>query len=137
MIPSRTFPRSLTIASLVGKGSTSQRRCFREASQLRIGSASRVSPKTRKAAWLLSLTIGAGCLYHLGYPRNLYAEEVPTPAEIKFETRRVKTTSREENRDQISSQHLQVKTSWENPGVYCWGSNSGKKFGCSRIFISF
>ncbi|KAI9823283.1 MAG: hypothetical protein M1832_002507 [Thelocarpon impressellum] len=34
--------------------------------------------------------------------------------------------SKEENRDLISSQHLQVKKSWENPGVYAWGSNSGR-----------
>lgn len=26
----------------------------------------------------------------------------------------------------ISSQHHQVKRSWENPGVYAWGSNSGR-----------
>ncbi|GAM89305.1 hypothetical protein ANO11243_073420 [Dothideomycetidae sp. 11243] len=32
----------------------------------------------------------------------------------------------EEIRDLISSQHLQVKRSWENPGVYAWGSNAGK-----------
>ena len=34
--------------------------------------------------------------------------------------------SKEENRDLISSQHHQVKKSWENPGVYAWGSNSGR-----------
>lgn len=34
--------------------------------------------------------------------------------------------SLEENRDMISSQHHQVKKSWENPGVYAWGSNSGR-----------
>ena len=26
----------------------------------------------------------------------------------------------------ISSQHHQVKQSWENPGVYAWGSNAGR-----------
>ena len=34
--------------------------------------------------------------------------------------------SKEDNRDLISSQHLQVKQSWENPGVWAWGSNSGR-----------
>jgi alpha-tubulin suppressor-like RCC1 family protein len=34
--------------------------------------------------------------------------------------------SKEDNRDLISSQHLQVKKSWENPGVWAWGSNSGR-----------
>lgn len=34
--------------------------------------------------------------------------------------------SKEAVRDSISSQHLQVKRSWENPGVYAWGSNAGR-----------
>jgi alpha-tubulin suppressor-like RCC1 family protein len=46
-------------------------------------------------------------------------------AELQFETKRKEPVSKEENRDLISSQHLQVKKSWENPGVYVWGSNSG------------
>jgi alpha-tubulin suppressor-like RCC1 family protein len=75
---------------------------------------------------LFSITVGAGFLYSLGYPSNLHAEAVPAPAEIKFEEPRKKATSKDENRDLISSQHLQVKRSWENPGVYAWGSNSGK-----------
>ena len=40
--------------------------------------------------------------------------------------RKTKGLSKEENRDAISSQHLQVKKSWESPGVYAWGSNSGR-----------
>ncbi|KAI5361592.1 putative regulator of chromosome condensation 1/beta-lactamase-inhibitor protein II [Septoria linicola] len=40
-------------------------------------------------------------------------------------SRKKKNVSVEENRDMISSQHHQVKQSWENPGVYAWGSNSG------------
>ncbi|WYZ34120.1 hypothetical protein EsH8_I_000396 [Colletotrichum jinshuiense] len=47
-------------------------------------------------------------------------------AEIQFEKDRKLPQSKEENRDLISSQHLQVKKSWENPGVYAWGSNAGK-----------
>ncbi|KAF4899550.1 Protein FMP25 [Colletotrichum fructicola] len=49
-------------------------------------------------------------------------------AEIEFEKSRKQSQSgsKEENRDLISSQHLQVKKSWENPGVYAWGSNVGK-----------
>ncbi|KAI5863690.1 RCC1/BLIP-II [Durotheca rogersii] len=34
--------------------------------------------------------------------------------------------SKEDNRDIISSQHLQAKKSWESPGVYAWGANSGR-----------
>ena len=41
-------------------------------------------------------------------------------------TKKKKGASKEENRDLISSQHLQVKKSWENPGLYAWGSNTGR-----------
>jgi alpha-tubulin suppressor-like RCC1 family protein len=50
-------------------------------------------------------------------------------AEIEFEKPRKKSSAKEENRDLVSSQHLQVKKSWENPGVYAWGSNAGKVAG--------
>ena len=51
---------------------------------------------------------------------------VPRQAEIGFERKRQTPVSKENNRDLISSQHVQVKKSWENPGVYAWGSNSGR-----------
>lgn len=78
---------------------------------------------------LLGLGIGAA-LFHgskrFGL-RELYADAPAGPVEIKIEkSRRKKGLSKEENRDAISSQHLQVKLSWENPGVYAWGSNSGR-----------
>lgn len=47
-------------------------------------------------------------------------------AQPRFEKSRKQAVSKEDNRDIISSQHLQVKNSWEHPGVYAWGSNSGK-----------
>jgi hypothetical protein len=41
--------------------------------------------------------------------------------EIQIEkSKKKKGVSKEENRGLISSQHLQVKRSWENPGVYAW-----------------
>lgn len=54
--------------------------------------------------------------------------ESPAAAvEIKTEKpKKTKGLSKEENRDTISSQHVQVKQSWESPGVYAWGSNSGR-----------
>jgi alpha-tubulin suppressor-like RCC1 family protein len=59
--------------------------------------------------------------------REAHAEVAPPPTEIIIEkTKKKKGASKEENRDLISSQHLQVKRSWENPGVYAWGSNTGK-----------
>lgn len=47
-------------------------------------------------------------------------------AVLEFEKPRKTSSSKEDNRDLISSQHLQVKKSWEHPGVYAWGSNAGK-----------
>ncbi|KAI0477043.1 regulator of chromosome condensation 1/beta-lactamase-inhibitor protein II [Xylaria cf. heliscus] len=47
-------------------------------------------------------------------------------ATIEYEKPRPLPENKEDSRDLISSQHLQVKKSWENPGVYCWGSNSGR-----------
>lgn len=59
--------------------------------------------------------------------REVHAEEPPQEQqELTFEKPRRKATSEEENRNIISSQHLQVQKSWENPGVYAWGSNSGR-----------
>ncbi|KAI2616746.1 RCC1/BLIP-II [Hypoxylon sp. NC1633] len=50
----------------------------------------------------------------------------PREAAIEYEKDRPIPESKEDHRDLISSQHLQVKKSWENPGVYAWGSNSGR-----------
>lgn len=50
----------------------------------------------------------------------------PAEVEVVFEKPRKEAKSKEDNRDIISSQHLQVKKSWENPGLYAWGSNSGR-----------
>lgn len=88
--------------------------------------AVRTNNTNKQLAFLAATTIVGGALYATGYPSILYAEIVPTPAEIQFEKKRKKPKNREDNRDLISSQHLQVKRSWENPGVYTWGSNSGK-----------
>jgi len=60
--------------------------------------------------------------------REGHAEGIEEPPELKFEQALKKKAgaSKEDVRDMISSQHLQVKRSWENPGVYAWGSNSGR-----------
>ncbi|PSK42595.1 Protein FMP25, mitochondrial [Elsinoe australis] len=53
--------------------------------------------------------------------------EGPEETQLEFEkSKKKKGASKEEIRDLISSQHLQVKRSWENPGVYAWGSNAGR-----------
>ncbi|KAF2031850.1 mitochondrial protein-like protein Fmp25 [Setomelanomma holmii] len=60
--------------------------------------------------------------------REVHAEELPKEEEVelKFEEPRRQPKSADDNRNIISSQHLQVLKSWENPGVYAWGSNTGK-----------
>ena len=59
--------------------------------------------------------------------KELRAETPSDSADITIEqSKNAAGLSKEENRDAISSQHLQVKRSWENPGVYAWGSNSGR-----------
>jgi alpha-tubulin suppressor-like RCC1 family protein len=35
------------------------------------------------------------------------------------------TLQKEEKRSELSSQHVQVMRSWEKPGLYLWGSNTG------------
>lgn len=69
---------------------------------------------------------GAGAL--LAYPHLLKQPEPARSekAEISFEKPRKRAASKEESRDLVSSQHLQVKKSWEHPGVYAWGSNAGR-----------
>lgn len=69
----------------------------------------------------------AGALFQSSR-RTLYADAPPAvPADIQIEKPvNTKGLSKEENRDAISSQHHQVRMSWENPGVYAWGSNSGR-----------
>ncbi|KAM5352017.1 hypothetical protein ACJ41O_004740 [Fusarium nematophilum] len=59
-------------------------------------------------------------------PPDHEANQVPAKAELEFEKPRKKAQSKEENRDILSSQHHQVKESWEHPGVYAWGSNIAK-----------
>lgn len=58
--------------------------------------------------------------------RDVHAEEPPQGQDLVFEEQRRQPQSSEDNRNIISSQHLQVTKSWENPGVYAWGSNSGR-----------
>lgn len=116
MICSRTTIRATSIASRTCK--QGQKRCFRNVNRPDSIAATKPLQNTRTVGLLFALTIGGGCLYASGYPPNAYAETGPTPAEVTFEKARRKAESREENRDLISSQHLQVKRSWENPGVY-------------------
>ncbi|KAL8858423.1 MAG: hypothetical protein Q9178_005104 [Gyalolechia marmorata] len=98
-----------------------------------MSSHGQIRRKTHPAILLASF-VGVGGLvaatqsyYDFPFITSAFAEAPPAPVDVKIEkTRKKKGLSKEENRDTISSQHLQVKRSWENPGVYAWGSNSGR-----------
>lgn len=76
---------------------------------------------------LLVALAGAGLIWGFGSSFLTEAHAESTFEKAGIERPRRKTgLSKEETRDLLSSQHLQVKKSWENPGVYAWGSNSGK-----------
>lgn len=83
---------------------------------------------------MIAITAGAGLAtlsqYYLRDGRlvtNAQAEAPPTDQpELQFEKTRKRGANKEEDRDLISSQHLQVKKSWEEPGVWAWGANHGK-----------
>lgn len=70
------------------------------------------------------IVAGAAYLYPTLF--GVESEPVIPQAEFEFEKKRKAPKNKEDNRDLISSQHQQVKNSWENPGVYAWGSNFGK-----------
>ena len=77
------------------------------------------------------VAVGAGtAIFHASRRLGLteiHAEAPPAPAEIVIEKpKNTKGLSKEETRNIISSQHHQVMRSWENPGVYAWGSNTGR-----------
>ncbi|KAH7029039.1 regulator of chromosome condensation 1/beta-lactamase-inhibitor protein II [Microdochium trichocladiopsis] len=71
------------------------------------------------------LTVVAGSAVAL-YPELTKEPVKPQEAVVTYEKKRPVARSKEDNRDIISSQHLQVKQSWEHPGVYLWGSNTGR-----------
>ena len=109
---------------------------LKRTSPRRISSQAQCSPdRSSRLIWTRPLgaflTVGIGAAILIGSKelslKELRAESPPPPAEIQFEkSKKKKGLSKEDNRDLISSQHLQVKRSWENPGVYAWGSNTGK-----------
>ncbi|KFY75385.1 hypothetical protein V499_04640 [Pseudogymnoascus sp. VKM F-103] len=87
------------------------------------------SAAIRRTGLLVSAIVGAGAVYAISYSRAPPEAKAPKPqiphAELTFEEERKKPASAEENREAISPQHIQIKKSWENPGVFAWGSNTG------------
>jgi len=118
---SRAVPHCFSSAHRAGKAPLHVQRRFsqteRKAPRSRAAVATKISQSGRNATIMISVAVGA-C--YLLYPRNVYAETASAPTGIKLEAPKTNPSSKEESRDLISSQHLQVKKSWENPGVYAW-----------------
>lgn len=91
-------------------------------------SQSSLDPAWKRQSVVLFAAAATVALIYSTSPFSQVSAEAPaseTP-EIRIEkSKKKKGASKEENRDLISSQHLQVKKSWENPGLYIWGSNTG------------
>jgi len=84
---------------------------------------------SKQAVWGCLLVLGIGSVFISGAVGfyELHADSASAPVEFEIERRKKRAgLSKEENRDSISSQHLQIKRSVENPGLYVWGSNSGR-----------
>ncbi|KAI8954652.1 RCC1/BLIP-II [Xylaria longipes] len=99
--------------------------CSRHASSSSRGQGKRGGGIGRIVGGLLVAAAAGGAV--LAYPT--VTKEPPKTireANIEYEKPRPLPENKEDSRDLISSQHLQVKKSWEHPGVYCWGSNSGR-----------
>lgn len=87
------------------------------------------SSQPNRVVWGSIFALGTGFAFVFGSAGfyEIHAESPPAPVNYQLEkTKKRAGLSKEENRDSISSQHLQVKRSWENPGLYVWGSNSGR-----------
>src|SRR6185437_10433987 len=108
-------------------GSASQ---FTPTRAIRGRSSSSFSPHkswSRPSSAILAAAAIVGYFYSTSHAQVVHAEAANEPPDVKIEqSKKRKGASKEENRDLLSSQHLQVKRSWENPGVYAWGSNTGK-----------
>ncbi|KAK5076604.1 hypothetical protein LTR64_005917 [Lithohypha guttulata] len=85
------------------------------------------TPWTTQSAAVLAAAATVALVYSASSrPVEAEAQDDKPPAPVVEKLKKKKGVSKEQNRDAISSQHLQVKRSWENPGVYAWGSNTGR-----------
>ena len=102
----------------------------RRSLSLRVHAAHRLRSSSERLLGGLAVIVGAAATIAFAQGLNaheLHAEAASDPPEIVFEKpKKRKGPTKEDNRDTISSQHVQVKKSWENPGVYAWGSNTGR-----------
>ena len=94
------------------------------------GSSSAQAARFRAAGWVGGLCI-TGTIATVSFTRGfgiqeLHAEAAPTPDIVVEKPKKRRGPTKEDNRDAISSQHVQVKKSWESPGLYAWGLNAGR-----------
>jgi alpha-tubulin suppressor-like RCC1 family protein len=107
--------------------------CLTQYNAIRIASRFSHSHNRHRKEWRGSAVAVAtaaatvAVIYNTLSSPDVHAEAAPEPLEMIIEkSKKKKGASKEKIRELISSQHLQVKKSWENPGVYLWGSNTGR-----------
>ncbi|KAH0542393.1 hypothetical protein FGG08_003238 [Glutinoglossum americanum] len=85
------------------------------------------APKDRgRQVWIRAFGIGLVGGLGAAIFQSFTQAHAEAPEPTSHKTKKEISTYKEDVRDQLSSQHLQVKRSWENPGVYAWGSNTGR-----------
>ncbi|KAL2752098.1 hypothetical protein ACRALDRAFT_1066163 [Sodiomyces alcalophilus JCM 7366] len=85
------------------------------------------SGKAAKVASLLGVfAVSAAGVYY--YPTLFPATDAPQAAKAGPQKARIEfeKPERPDSKEDVGSQHNQVRDSWEHPGVYAWGSNTGK-----------
>lgn len=118
------FRSALRQSPLVYRSFAPTRSVFRH-QPVRYASSSRGRGGRKWTAGVV-LAFAGGWLAMAAYPIYFQGPKKRPETMINYEKTRPVAESREDHRDLISSQHLQVKKSWENPGVYAWGSNEGR-----------
>ncbi|KAF2716189.1 RCC1/BLIP-II [Polychaeton citri CBS 116435] len=129
---SRSIPRAIPACT---RTSTIQcRSIVHRVAHNRVATTSYQERAQRKQQQLLRSVLSivvVGGIATLVQSQLLQVTEAEAPPQdenpLIFEKSRKKAgVTKEENRELISSQHHQVKKSWENPGVYAWGCNTGR-----------
>lgn len=117
----------------VARHKPGQRRCYQTTSRgIAAPRAARGPSHNGRNSTLIVAAVATASLYYFASndlllrPAHAESPEQDTGPRFERTKRRNGGASQEDFRDLISSQHLQVKRSWENPGVYTWGSNEGR-----------
>lgn len=102
-----------------------QRRCYARSRSTHLENT-RSTFWTRSSFAIVGVTTIVSLSYAFGGIKETYAE-APIAVDVTVEEPITRgNLSKEQNRELLSSQHVQVKRSWEHPGVYIWGANSSR-----------